>query len=217
MMEPLVYDIEIVKAIPPKDGPLLTGIEYCAGWDDHANMGVACIGAYDFRDDRYRVFTFGNFKEFERLAKERLVVGFNSVAFDDVVCGHAGIEVTTDYDLLQEIWVAAGLVRQFLYPSHIGYGLDAMAAANGFQCKTGHGALAPVDWQRGYHGKVIDYCLQDVKLTWQLVRLAKDTAMLRNPKADSEKDVLNVTPYDLRRPYSEPEPDLPIPDDGIPF
>ena len=34
----LIYDLEIVKAIPDRNKPNEPGIEYCAGWDDHANM-----------------------------------------------------------------------------------------------------------------------------------------------------------------------------------
>jgi hypothetical protein len=38
-----IYDLEIAKAIPPKvDADRLPGIEYCGGWTDYANMGVAC-------------------------------------------------------------------------------------------------------------------------------------------------------------------------------
>lgn len=56
----LVYDIEIIKAIPQKDSPKKQGIEYCKGWHDHQNMGISVIGAYSFEDDRYRVFTKDN-------------------------------------------------------------------------------------------------------------------------------------------------------------
>ena len=166
----LIYDIEIVKAIPDRNKPSEPGIEYCAGWDDHANMGVSVIGAYDFVEDRYRVFTEGTFGDFAALAEERILIGFNSVHFDDRVLAANGINVTTEWDLLQELWVSAGLGRQFQYPSHAGFSLDATAKANGLGSKTGWGGSAPIDWQRGEYGRVIDYCLQDVRLTWQLVK-----------------------------------------------
>lgn len=41
-MNALIYDIEIVKGIPDKKKTMLEGIEYCAGWEDHANMGISC-------------------------------------------------------------------------------------------------------------------------------------------------------------------------------
>ena len=189
-MKPLlVYDIEIIKAIPPRGGELEEGVEYCAGWDDHANMGVACIGAYDFETDRTRVFLADNIAEFEALAGERPVAGFNSIKFDDQVCRACGIEVRTGYDLLVELWAAAGLGPTFRPATHVGYGLDATAQANGLPGKTGHGALAPVQWQRGECGKVIDYCLEDVRLTVQLIREVDERGSLECPKTGRMLDV----------------------------
>jgi hypothetical protein len=57
----LVYDLEIIKAIPERDGSRLDGYDYCEGWHDHANMGVSVIGAFDYVEQRYRVFCWSNF------------------------------------------------------------------------------------------------------------------------------------------------------------
>ena len=193
----IVYDIEIMKAIQGRNEPRAEGIEYCAGWNDKANMGVSVIGAYDVLTGRTRVFTEGNFDEFESLARARIVAGFNSIAFDDVVCGHHGIKVETTYDLLQEVWVAAGLGRKFVFQTHAGYGLDAMAKANGHDGKTGWGGSAPADWQRGHYGKVIDYCLEDVRLTWKLLEQVSERGWLFSPKREGEKLLIrNPRPVD---------------------
>ena len=178
----LIYDLEIVKAIPDHKKPNEPGIEYCAGWDDHANMGVSVIGAYDTEEARFRVFTQESFGEFEALAEERLLVGFNSIHFDDRVLKHVGVNVETKYDILQEMWVAAGLGRKFQYPSHVGFGLNATAQANGIGSKTGWGGYAPVQWQRGEYGSVIDYCLEDVRLTWKLLEIVRLNGKLRDPR-----------------------------------
>ena len=66
----LIYDLEIVKAIPDRKKAREPDIEYCSGWHDHANMGVSVIGAYDAIEDRFRVFTKEAFGDFEALAKE---------------------------------------------------------------------------------------------------------------------------------------------------
>ena len=156
----LIYDVEIVKAIMKGEAPL-EGIEYCEGWNDKAGMGISVIGAYDLIEDRYRVFTEEGFGEFEALASERFVVGFNSIGFDDELCRANGINVKTDWDMLLEIWDAAGGRYQK------GFKLDNIAEANGLGNKTGHGAIAPVQWQHGEIGHVIDYCIADVRLTWR--------------------------------------------------
>ena len=175
MINAIVYDIEIIKAIPNKGEPLIEGIEYCKGWHDHAGMGVSVIGVYDFVEDRYRVFCKGNFVEFFGLTVNRkYLVSFNGVGFDNKVLNNQWtgfnekwqMPVDGQYDLLQEIWSAYG--QRFK-----GSGLDAMCSANGLGGKTGHGSLAPVMWQRGQMGAVIDYCLQDVKLTKELFLLSQ--------------------------------------------
>lgn len=178
----LIYDLEIVKAIPDHKKPNEPGIEYCAGWDDHANMGVSVICAYDTEEAQFRVFTQERFWEFEALTKERILVGFNSIHFDDRVLRHVGINVDTQYDILREMWVAAGLRRDFQYPGHAGFSLDATVKANGLGSKTGWGGYAPVRWQRGEFGSVIDYCLEDVRLTWKLFEMVRRRGSLRDPR-----------------------------------
>ena len=67
-------------------------------------------------------------------------------------------------------------------PTHAGYGLDALAIANGLTGKTGHGADAPVDWQLGRYGSVIDYCLEDVRITAKLIHKVIMGDPLTSPK-----------------------------------
>lgn len=126
----LIYDIEIVKAIPPKDDKeRLPDIEYCAGWHDHAGMGVSVIGAYDYVEDRYRTFCQDNFDEFRDLIEcHDQIVGFNSIPFDNQVCrvaDVADIPEEKSYDILREVWAGAGLGPVFSYPAHVGFSLDA--------------------------------------------------------------------------------------------
>lgn len=201
-MNALIYDIEIVKAVPDKKSPRLEGVEYCAGWEDHANMGISVIGAFDYKEDRYRVFCDDNFREFKELCEKRTpLVSFNGLGFDDKVLTKCGvIDLTKEakklrndhgvyggasYDILVELWSAAGLARTFNYPTHIGFGLDATAKANFGGAKTGNGALAPVEWQRGNVGAVIDYCLQDVRLTKRLFDRIRVNGGLRDPRNPS--------------------------------
>jgi hypothetical protein len=89
------------------------------------------------------------------------------------------------YDLLREIWAASGLPPEFNYKTHVGYGLDAMAAANLGARKTGTGALAPVQWQRGERGSVIDYCANDIALEKKLFDKIIADGILISPKDGS--------------------------------
>jgi hypothetical protein len=187
-MNILIYDIEIKKAILGKNEVPIQGIEYCKGWGDHANMGVSCIGVYDYAADRYRVFMDDNKEEFfEAAEKADVLIGFNSINFDNRVIRASWSETDFQpdskcYDLLVAIWESAGLGPSFRYPTHIGFGLDACCSANFGLNKTGNGALAPVHYQRGEIGKVIDYCLNDVALTKRLLDLVIHSGEILDPR-----------------------------------
>ena len=187
-MDILIYDCEIKRGIPPRGEDPLPGIEYCEGWGDHANMGVSVTGVYEYLSGAYRVFCDDNVDEMmERMASADLLVGFNSVGFDDKLLGATFedfCDITTPrYDLLVEVWRAAGLKPKWGSPkTHGGFGLDAMCEANFGARKTGHGAMAPVEWQRGNIGSVIDYCLNDVRLTKMMFDRAMELHPLINPK-----------------------------------
>lgn len=191
-MKALIYDIEIVKAIPERNpDDTEADIDYCAGWQDHANMGISVIGAYDYAQERYRVFCADNQHEFAQAVENAdLIVGFNNVAFDNAVIRAAwGQHLVLpegwqgkSYDLLVEVWRAAGLGPVFNYKTHGGYGLDAVCEKNFGTKKSGNGALAPKMWQRGMVGNVIDYCLNDIRLTKQLFDHVAAGNALKCPK-----------------------------------
>lgn len=169
-MNALIYDCEIIRAIPHSDKPDLPEIQYCAGWHDINNMGLSCISVYDYQEDAYRVFLADNFEEFQELANNRKhIIGFNSLSFDDRLCRFNGLHINTTYDLLVEVFLASG--QPPIYTKGVtrsGYGLDDIALANLGRGKSGNGATAPVLWQEGARGQVIDYCLRDVTLTKKL-------------------------------------------------
>lgn len=148
-------------------------------------MGISVIGVYDYLTDRYRVFLEDNFQEFQKLVAERdCVIGFNSNAFDNLLCEANGLWIPSEksYDLLVEVWRAAGLGPAFSPRTHGGFGLEACSYANFGTAKTGNGALAPIDWQQGRRGNVIDYCLNDVKLTKDLVDKVINAGYLVDPR-----------------------------------
>lgn len=191
----LVYDLEIIKAIPNPKEPLIPNIAYCGGWNDHPAMGISVVCAYDFYEDRYRTFCADNLSSFYDLAKERsCLVSFNGIRFDNEVLranypqllGFDEIFPRAKcFDILRECWRALGLNPDNYEPhTHGGLSLDMVCKANIGQRKTGHGEIAPVDWQRGNVGNVIDYCLQDVALTVKLVRLLAQRGFLFHPRTN---------------------------------
>ncbi len=190
-MNYLILDCEVEKCIPKKGESLLPQYQYCEGWRDFKGMGISVTGAYD--GDRYRVFETDNKDELQRaIDKAEMVIGFNSLAFDGNLLKEAwGIAIPEDkhLDLLVEIWKAAGLSETFQYPSHAGYGLDAICEINFGVKKTGHGAQAPMDWQDGKRGTVIDYCLNDIAMTRKLFNHIVINSSIINPKTGEEMKI----------------------------
>ena len=158
----IVYDCEIINGIPPISMPNIT---YCSGWSDFKNMGISCICAYDYEEDIYHTYCADNFPAFQRLVYQSdIVVGFNSRKFDDKLCAAHGIEVATDYD----IYLQAGKSGS----------LSKLCEKNLGTKKSLSGKSAPILWQRGNYGKVIDYCLTDVTLTVKLLNFIMETGSI---------------------------------------
>jgi len=190
-MNALIYDAEIINMVPMRNEPADIKLTYCKGWEDHAGMGVSVVCCYDYVEDRYRVFTKEGWDDLQNLMNSRqLLVGFNNARFDDRLL--AACKVATSlvkrYDVLAEMWRASGLdPDRFDFKTHGGFSLDATAKVNLNEGKTGEGgAMAPALWQRGAYGQVIDYCLQDVKLTKRLFDRVRNMGGLRNPKNGSQ-------------------------------
>jgi len=166
----VVYDIEIVKCIPDRKKPNDPTLEYCGGWNDREGMGISVLCAFDTREQMPRIFLADNLPEFAKLIEGRTVAGFNNQGFDDPLLAANGITVGDSYDLCYEMRAAVGEPREFKFGvTKGGRRLDDLANANLGVQKSMHGELAPVEWQRGNRGAVIDYCMRDVMLTWRLI------------------------------------------------
>lgn len=173
----IIFDCEIKKCIPPRDGQLTIGVEYAKSWTDFAGMGISTLCAWDCQTNRPLVFMEDNLQDFGKLlTQRRMFIGFNSLKFDNHLLDANGIEIPRyqSYDLLDAIRMATGTNK--------GYGLDAMCKANFNKGKSGDGALAPILWQQGKLGELISYCLDDVMLTRQLFMRAYTQGALKCPK-----------------------------------
>lgn len=179
----IIYDLEISNPIPEDGKPPIIGITYAKGWNFPASMGIACIGVYDYTADTYRVFGEYEMEDFQKLIDAHDVcVGFNNIKFDNAVLRTADINIDDrkSYDILFEIGRKTGNIK--------GCSLENVVQTNfpNAAGKNGKGALAPILWQQGYHTKVIDYCLNDVRLTKMLMDRILRFGELRNPIKSGE-------------------------------
>ena len=189
----LIYDIETKRGPLSKKQTPEQGIEYAKGWEDYEGMGVSVIGAWDIASNLPRVFCADNLDAFQSLVDQYdLLVTFNGINFDNQVLKAAGLRIPDgkNFDLLHAIWQAHGITPadparglRFVPHVHGGYSLDACCSVNFGASKSGDGAMAPVWYQRGQWGKLIDYCLCDVMLTRRLF-LKAASGPLTSPKTN---------------------------------
>ena len=183
----IILDVEIKKAILGRNGTPIEGIEYCQGWRDFAGMGIACVCTYDITTHLSRVFLEEDLAELVAYLQDKPTAGFNTKRFDLPLLEANGVDRSAledpHYDILEEIWLALGLNPDKFNPrTHGGWGLDAVCQATLGIAKTGHGALAPVWWQQGKRGKVIDYCLNDCHMEGSLLRHVLEAGIVTNGK-----------------------------------
>lgn len=168
----IVLDAEIKKGILARNEKPVEGIEYCDGWRDFANMGVSVVCTYDIHTHLTRTFLEEDFEELRLYLGDQPTAGFNTRRFDLPLLEHYGITVNQErhLDALERIWITLGLdPDRFDWRTHGGWSLDAIMTATFGLAKSGHGAMAPVWWQQGRKGRVIDYCGRDVWLEGKLV------------------------------------------------
>ena len=172
MSDHIVVDIEIKTPIVEK-----------ADWE-RPDLGVSCAVVYVYEEDRYRVYgdtpVALDLLRAVILAAGR-VSGFNTFKFDlPVIWGVSRSQWPTEEfasllprqnDILRRIWIAKGLdPDNYVHATHGGVGLDAVVKATlGGPGKIGYGGDAPLWYQNGEWGKLVNYCLDDVALEKQLV------------------------------------------------
>jgi len=184
-MDHIVVDVEIAKTI-----------EEVGGWDHTELMGVACAVVYEYRLNRFRVYGPGDVEALKKrlLAADR-ITGFNTFRFDfPVIWGRAGrerVEVLRpkSNDMLMRIWKSLGLDEEEFSPRHKGWSLDSVAKGTLGTGKTGYGGDAPRWFQTGQWARLVDYCLEDVRLERDLSDFIDRYGFVVNGRSD---EVLHI-------------------------
>lgn len=227
-MLPLFYDCEILALVDTGKqkrvhiNPLETvevpvyrhpGIPYAKDFQDYENMGISVLGfalgdnppAFVVGDERVSCHREIVFRQFQALAAQSYVIGFNTIQFDDNLCAAQGIQIKTSYDLLLEVRIAAGFSADYKsVPRGYSYKLEHLAIANGLPGKLIPGALAPLEWHRGQYGLVTDYACQDADWIRTLLRRG-----LRGELIDPNTGLpLKLRPLPEHVEFSLSEPEL---------
>lgn len=169
MQDHIILDVEIKTPIDRLPN----------GWRSTELMGVSCCVLYEVKNDRYRIYddTDDDLLDLRRrVMTATRITTWNGWAFDfQVIFGkpsstRMGELSDVNDDLLRRCWLSQGLdPDSYDTNSHGGWSLDTVAKATlRSMGKTGDGSKAPKYYLNGQWGKLIDYCLNDVKLTKEL-------------------------------------------------
>jgi DEAD/DEAH box helicase domain-containing protein len=170
-MDHLVLDIEIQRTIGGPEG--LT-------WDDTDKLGVSVAVIYEMDADRYLIYGPDDIQDLRaRLEAAERITTWNGDTFDlPVIYGLRRPMVVehlaqTSDDLLQRTWHALGSREK-------GWKLEDVARAMLGRGKTGDGALAPILFQQSRWVRLINYCLEDVRITRDILRVLEQTGEIHN-------------------------------------
>lgn len=138
-----------------------------------SDLEVSFVGVYDSDKDKYFSIWEKDIPKLEEMLKNAdKVVGYNVWAFD-----YAAIKPYMDTDL----WQLPTLDLMVAMKSAIGFRpkLDDLARANLGVTKLGKGTDAVDYWNKGELKKLEEYCLEDVRLTYEIWKLGDKNKKLK--------------------------------------
>ncbi len=138
-----------------------------------ADLKVAFVGAYDDEKDKYfSIWEEDMPKLAELFQSTDTIVGYNSWGFDNsVVAPYFDFEIKEipHIDLMVAMHHTVGFRPK----------LDHLAKANFGEGKIGRGEDAVKLWQEGKKDELEKYCLEDVRLTYEVWRMGEENGKLK--------------------------------------
>ena len=145
------------------------------GSNDPASLSIACVCIHDSATDAYTSYFEEDLpKLWPVLEKADLLIGFNSDHFDIPILNKyygGDLRSIKSIDLMKEIKKKLG--RRIK--------LDSVAEATLGKKKSANGVLSTVWWRQGEKQKVVDYCIDDVKITKELYEHALKNGNVKYP------------------------------------
>jgi DEAD/DEAH box helicase domain-containing protein len=143
--------------------------EIQGGWSNLTGMKLSCAVLYDVDQDKYYTYVEDNVADLIRhLQASTCVVGFNTLRFDyGVLQGYTSFKLQS----LPSLDLMADLQKKLNHRLSLAH--LAQHTLGGAE-KSADGLLAVKWWREGKYQMVIDYCRQDVKLTYDLWKFGKD-------------------------------------------
>jgi len=198
-MDRLVYDIETAREVEKVKG----------GWSNPWGMGIASAVVYSLDKDRYYFFLHEKSRsKLINFLNGHNIITYNGLNFDSkVVLGNdRGIKlsetkrtfmISGDHDGKKIIWRELDLYNKLVSkytgksvveilgkPFNCGISLNKVAEVNLGISKTANGALAPVLYSDGKYDQLLEYNLQDVRITTRLYLFLLDKKYIINERKE---------------------------------
>lgn len=150
---------------------------------DFSNLEVTVVGIYDSETKKLQGFYREELNRlWPMLESADLLVGYNSDHFDIPILNKyypGDLTKFKSVDLLKEIRAVLGRRLK----------LDGVAEATLGKKKSGNGLEAVQWWKEGLKEKVMQYCLDDVKITDEIYEYAKKHGKLKYRDFDAVRDI----------------------------
>jgi len=178
-MRKIVFDIETSNTFSD------------VGSGNPAALDISVVCIHDSKTDEYHSFLKEDFsKLWQFIEQADMLIGYNSDHFDIPLLDKyypGDLSNIKSLDLLKEIYDSLG--RRIK--------LDVVAQATLGEKKSAHGLQAIKWWHDGEKQKVIDYCIQDVKVTKNVYDYAMKHGKVKYKDLGKIKDItLDTTKWE---------------------
>lgn len=154
-----------------------------AGSSNPADLDISVVCIHDSQTDEYSSYFVEDLpKLWPILDKADMLIGYNSDHFDIPLLDKyypGDLTKVKSLDLMARIRVPLG--RRIK--------LDDIAQATLGEAKSAHGLQAIVWWREGEKQKVVDYCIQDVKVTKNVYDFAMKNGHLKYMKGSELTEI----------------------------
>jgi DEAD/DEAH box helicase domain-containing protein len=144
-------------------------------------LGISVACAYDSKTDQFLSYREHEVKKLIDLCEERLVIGYNIRGFDLAVLGPYGLD-PKKIDAFDIMYDLEALTRQRFLK------LEAVARGTLGTGKSADGVLAVEWWKSGQVQKIIDYCIQDVKVTRDIFLFGRQNGFVKIQRSAEAQD-----------------------------
>lgn len=171
----LVIDVETQKLV-----------QEVGGWDHVDKLGISVACAYDSKTDEFLSYRENELKKLIDLCEDRLVIGYNIRGFDLPVMVPYGLD-PRKLDVFDIMYDIEALTRQRFLK------LEAVARGTLGTGKSADGLMAVEWWKSGQVQKIIDYCIQDVRVTRDIFQFGRQNGFVKIQRsAENDEKVTQV-------------------------